>query len=206
MKIAERILIVLAIAGLIMRFFHIPGGAVLTIFPLAILGWIYLIFGFILFNNIKFRKIFKKESYNGISGLRLAYAILTGLALSVIVIGIVFKMMFWPGSYINLLFGIVTVGTALTVAAIKFIANKQIFYRNMLFRLTPYLVVGLILFSIKFEDLVRLMYSDYPAYAEAFIERENDPMNEEKANKAELERDRMYMSPEEFKQYHPEEK
>ena len=206
MKWTERILVLLVALGAILKFTLISGGSVLFLFSLLALITIYFYFSFLLFNGIRFRHIFKKHAYKGISGLRLAFVILSGFSLSVLLTGVVFKLMYWPGAGVNLLLGMSACLIVLVLAIIKYFGKKENFYRGIIFRFTPCFVIGFLLYSVNRQSLVNFQYRNHPQFAKAFIEREEDPSNEEKNKKVEVERDRMHMSPEEFKQYHPEEK
>ncbi len=75
----------------------------------------------------------------------------------------------------------------------------------MMVRLTPFLLIALLLMFIPKEKILGLQYRGHDAYIKAFIEAENDPTNIEKDKKKQLEYDRMTMPSEEFKYFHPEE-
>lgn len=204
MKLLEKICLVLAFVALIMKFNVIPGGSALFLFSILTLAMICFYFSFLIFNSIKLRRIFKKESYKGISGLRLAYVIIAGFSISALLIGIVFKIMYWPGAAINLIACISASLVVLILAVIKYFYKKEDFYRRMIVRFAPSIVIGVFLLLLSRADLVKFQYRNYPQYAKAFLEREEDPTNEEKRIKERLEWDRMSMSEEQFKHYHEE--
>ena len=101
MKTAEKLLPLLAILALIMKIFHLPGASVLLIVSLNALAVLYYM-GFLLFNEIEFKSIFKKESYEHISKKRLFGSIIVGILLSIILVGILFKLQFYPGAKVML--------------------------------------------------------------------------------------------------------
>lgn len=204
MKWIEKILIVLFIAGLFMKFNIVPGGNVLILLSLGILAFLYFYLGFIVFNNINFRYAFKKYSYKGISGLRLTFTILAGVSISFLAIGILFKLLYWPGASINLLAGITTSLIILIAAVIKFSKNRENIYRLTMIRIVPFIVAACLFITLSKQELMGLQYRNHPLYLQAKIALEEDPGNEEKIEKENLERDRMMMAPEEFKTYHPE--
>jgi len=206
MKVAEKIFIVLVLIALLMKFNLVPGHSLLLIISLMGLSSIYFYFGFIFFNGIRLRKIFKKESYIGISGLRITYAVLSGLSFSALTIGILFKFMRWPGSAGNIIVGLGSLICVLILAIIKYSANKEKIYQRMIIRAVPFMIVGISLLFISADKIFEFQFRGHDAYIKAYYECEKDYMNEEKYNKRQLEYDRATLSDEDFKLAHPEEK
>ncbi len=206
MKLAEKIFIVLALIALLMKFNLVPGHSLLLLISLGGLASIYFYFGFLFFNGIRLRKIFKKESYLGISGLRLTFTIITGLGLSLLTIGILFKFMRWPGSMVNIIGGVGASVSVLMLAIIKYSAKKEKIYQRVIVRTAPFLVIGLFLLFIPADKIFEFQYRGHEAYIKAYYECEKDYMNEEKYQKRQLEYDRATLSDEDFKLAHPEEK
>ena len=66
MKITEKVLIALAIIGIVLHLNMIPGGSILTILSLMSLSCMYFYLGFALFNGLRFREVFKKENYKNL--------------------------------------------------------------------------------------------------------------------------------------------
>lgn len=118
MKQTERVLIVLAVIGLIMKLSLIAGGAILLVLAISALACFYYL-GFALFNDIRLRHIFKKASYANASPGRIIGAIGASFGLSGMLVGILFRLQFWPGAAINLLAGIVLTAILLLVALVK---------------------------------------------------------------------------------------
>ena len=75
MKKAEIIIVTLSIIALAMNLLLVPGGGVLTVLALSTFSIIYFYLGFALFNDIRLRKIFKKDSYKEISSSRILGAV-----------------------------------------------------------------------------------------------------------------------------------
>ncbi|MBK8807421.1 MAG: hypothetical protein IPO21_12565 [Bacteroidales bacterium] len=96
MKKGEIIIAGLSIIALGLNLLFIQGGGILTVLTLLTLSMLYMYFSFALFNNIELRKIFKKDSYKGISSNRIFGAVGAGLALSMTTIGLLFKFQSWP--------------------------------------------------------------------------------------------------------------
>jgi hypothetical protein len=60
MRNAEIILASLALIGLTLSLLLIPGGNILSVLSLGLLSMLYSIFGFAIFNGIRFRNIASK--------------------------------------------------------------------------------------------------------------------------------------------------
>lgn len=177
---AELIPIAIFILALLLFLFSLPGGAALMILSLGFLSILYFYFGFAILNSISFRKIFKKSSYSAISSMRIVGAIGTGIGLSTVIIGLLFKFMSWPGSYFMLLIGLLSMSVFFAYALIKFIINKSSFYTNILLRTAFFGGIGLFLLLMPSYTLSEIKYGKHhPEYIEALKALENDPTNTE---------------------------
>ncbi len=145
MKKSELLFGLLALLALALRFFALNGGAQLMIIALTALAILYFYFGFALLNHIPFRKIFRKESYRSVSGMRIVGAIAAGTALSQVVIGILFKLLHWPGANDMLLIGLMSLALVSAVAIIRYLGSRAAFYPSLFLRLALFGGVGLLL-------------------------------------------------------------
>jgi hypothetical protein len=179
MKTFEKILIVIAIIGLIFRFLYIPGAFIIMFASLMTLAVLYFLLGFALFNNLKVKDLTQKATYNSMNNIRLIGAIFTGLALSTIVIGILFKIFRWPGGNIQILSGIVAIIAILIVSAIKGGVLKSTFYKPIQIRLFAYLFVGVALFLASDYWIEQIKFHNHPEYLELYIEYQKNPDDEE---------------------------
>ena len=191
MKKTELILIAISIVVLLMRFFHLPGSAILTVISLSSVSVFYLYLGFMLFNGIRFRKVFKKESYKGISTKRIFGGIGTGIALSFSAIGILFKFQSWPGASFQLgigLFGL-TIVTLISLTKVK--KNSDNFYSNILKRVAFFGALSIFLLFIPSSTWLNWKYPNNPEYVKAILNAQANPNNEELWKKVEKEREKM---------------
>ncbi len=147
----EKIVGVIVLIALILKLTMIPGGGILIVLSLSILSIIYFPFGFALFNQIEIKRILKRDSYKGLSALRIVGAIGVGMALSLICIGILFKLQHWPGSTSNLLTGLFTSLIVLIIALIRYFKTKSDFYIRIIKRLL--IIGGLALLIILVSNL-----------------------------------------------------
>lgn len=149
MKLAEYIIASLAIIGIILRFFDIQGAIALsTIFVLLLANFHYL-FGFAVLNDVKFKKIFKKEYYkeNNIDVGEIISAIFFAWSLSILEIAILFKVLDWSGSkmmFITGFTGTVIFGTIFIVLNIK----KKAIVKSNLIRIAIIFIFSVLAISL----------------------------------------------------------
>lgn len=112
----------------------------------SLLATLYMAMGFSIFNGIGFKELTKGGAFKNISSARLVYTVLLGLAFSIALIGIIFKLQFWPGASFQISFGI----TGLAIGFIAMIIgskDQQFKFKNTL-RIVPVLAVGIALYLI----------------------------------------------------------
>jgi hypothetical protein len=192
MKLTEKTLALLSLAGIIGTIFLVPGTGILFVWTTLFLSMIYFYFSFALFNGIRLRNILKKESYLTIPKKRIIGAIGAGLALSAGLFGILFKFQSWPGASVNLYVGLVTIIAVSIVAIIKYRSSRSNFYPKILKRTTLVLVLILTLILLPNDTLLDFKYRNYPAYLKALKDYRSDPNNEELQRQVEDEREKMY--------------
>lgn len=200
MKLTEKILAVLILIAIGMKLFLIPGGGVLLVLALQTLTIIYFALGFAFFNGIRLRNIFKKSSYTGISTMRVVGAIVTGICLSNLLVGILFKLQFWPGANPMLIVSLIPTLIVLILVIIKLIKNTDKYYPRIQLRIAIIGTIGLILFLSPTLSLVKIEYRNHPEYVKAFENYNNYPSIEAE-KKLDLEYMRATLSPEDFKMY-----
>lgn len=148
MKRLEKILAILILIAFVLKLILVPfSGVLLTIF-LLIIALIYYPFGFAFFNNIRLRNIFKKESYKGISVLHIIGAIVVGMALSVICVGILFKIQGYPMANLLLTDGLISSVIILIIGLIKYHKSKSSYYSFMLNRIAIIGGIGLLFLTL----------------------------------------------------------
>lgn len=138
----EKALGILFLIALILRLAHIPGGTAFSIISLGILSMVYFPFGFYFLSG----KTFQQQNI----GLSLGI----GMALSLVVIGILFRVMHWPGAlFIQLAsFG----GSIPLVFVVQSLRKKEHpeelddYYRLLYWRLIAINTVALFFFLLSF--------------------------------------------------------
>ncbi len=191
MKKAEILLGLLVLISLILNITLTLKSTALTVLSLGILSSFYAYLSFALFNEIELRKIFKKESYVKINTLRIIGAILTGLALSTTIVGLLFIVQSWPGSSVNLGLGLFGLSISLIISILKYKKTKSSYYLNILKRIAIYGGLGLILFILPEGSWLDFKYQNYPDYIEAINRTKSDPNNQELWDKVDKEREKI---------------
>jgi hypothetical protein len=140
---------------------------------------LYMYFSFALFNGIRFRNIFKKQSYQGISALRITGAVMTGFALSITLVGLMFKIMSWPGAAVNLGVGLAGLIIAAIIGGVKYALSSATYYIRIFKRIGLYGAIGTLLFFLPKDYWITAKYRNYPEYVEAYKKATASPDNKE---------------------------
>lgn len=173
----EKILFTIFIIGLIFKFNLWPGGAIMTILGLLGIATCYFPLGFYFINH---KSVFKKK---------LGLSILYGWLLSISLIGVLFKIMLWPGSYVMLLVGGISIIPLLIGAIamnIKSDEEAKIFNRNLLIRTSTIAFLTLVFFIVSSERILKFQYRSDPKLYELYLEELNSD-NPEEAHKRTME-------------------
>lgn len=193
MKKTEIILWVVFAISILMKMFHIPGHGILMVLSSTILSLLYTYFGFALFNNIRFRNIFKKKSYKNISTRNITIAIISGIIFGLAMLGVLFKFQSYPGTAALLnpgAIGIILI--FITGIIFYFILNKkEIFFKKLLIRTLLVGSISLFLFFVPDKNWYQWKYKEFPDYYEAILESKKHPDSLEIQNKLEEERLKM---------------
>jgi len=181
MKKFEIIIAVVSVIALVLSFLLVPHTESFGLLILLIYSMFYWLFSFALLNNIPFRDILKKIAYKGIGWKRIVGAICTGYALSVMIIGIFFKFLFFPGAMIISIWGIVCFLVIAIISVIKYEKNHSPFYAGILKRIAIIGGIGIISLLLSSDMLIDIKYRNYPEYAKAMKDvRNNSCMETEK--------------------------
>ena len=194
MKIAELIISGIALVGLIMNLFLMPGGGFLLVISLSTLSIFYFALSFALLDAEALGKRPIGREQPKIETFRVVGALLTGIGLSIAVIGILFKIMHWSGEKMMLLVGATELGIISVVAAYKFMATKTAFYRGILMRASIVGILALLLYLLPKYALTEFKYRHYPNYVNAVKKFDEDPDNKVLLRNVQEEREMMNRS------------
>lgn len=201
MKRAEKILSVVILVSLLMKFAFIPLGNVLLVFSISLLTLIYYSLGFAFFNNIRLRKIFDKDSYKETTTLRIVGAIGVGMGLSAVLVGILFKFNRYPGADTSLIAGLVLTAIIVVIALIKNAKSKSEYYKRIIIRAIIIGGLGLVMALLPKMAITEFQYRNYPDYIEAYEYHVNHPEDVKAYEKHQIEYHRVILPPIEFDMY-----
>ncbi|MFY0672595.1 MAG: hypothetical protein JXQ87_04295 [Bacteroidia bacterium] len=158
MKILELILAVLSALGIILKMFLVPGSSAIITFTLSTLSLLYLILGFNIFNNYSFKPGNAKKSFFGV---------ILGILISSGVLGLLFKVMIWPGAQVVMQSGFL--GFALYLLLI--ITDKEKYYKNKsnIVRLGVIATVCIGAYLLPNDEYIKFTNRKCPAAGEALI-------------------------------------
>jgi hypothetical protein len=197
----EKILGIIALLGLIFKFAIFHGGSLLLALSLSSLAFLYFYLGFAFFNQIGFKGIFKSESYKGLSKFRIIGAIGVGVALSMICIGILFKLQNWYFATLYLYGGLILALIIIIVTAFRFKKSKGDFYYRIFKRVAILGILGLLLLLISDLAIVKIQFRNHPSYINAYELYLQNPNDKALIKNMHLEYCRATMSEAAFKNY-----
>jgi hypothetical protein len=177
MKKFEFVLGILAGLSLALKLLDIPGAGPLCALTFSTLATFYFYFSFAFFNEIPLRGVLKKASYQNTNKKRIAGTVWLGYGLSLILIGGLFKLQFWPGASPLLAGGLSTVLVILIGVSFFHFRNRQTFYKKLIRRIAIYGCFGFALYLTSTENLIDIYYHNHPEYAEVYKKYSKDRDN-----------------------------
>lgn len=172
MKYLESVLLAIISLGLVLKFFHLPFSSVLVIIGASALAILYFGLG---------RRIFPGT----VPGERRApLGILSGVALSILIIGSLFKIQIWPMGSFYLLISIPFLALLLIAVQVQRHSHPELrpYFNSLTKRLLPALVVGVLLYPVQQRTLLNFYYRDQPGKAELLdsLYSSHDPVVQER--------------------------
>ena len=131
----EKVLVIIAILSSIMKMFHILGGSVFLVLSLLGLAICYFPLGFYFLSD----KSYKENTIT---------SIIFGWLLSICFVGIMFRIMHWPGAMIMNIVGSMTALPLTIFAYSKYKSSNQenmVYFRNLLIRSLILFILSLVL-------------------------------------------------------------
>jgi hypothetical protein len=168
----EKVLALLFIVVLILKLVHIPGANLFLVLILSSVSFCYLILAFYLFSD----KDIKQQN--------IPLSIASGFWLCIIPVGILSKLMLWPGAWAQLSVGIVASPIILiAVYLLKMNApeNLTVYYKNMLTRVTVLTILVFVFYFISTPTLIKFLCWGNPELARIKTLYITNPGNKEYA-------------------------
>jgi uncharacterized membrane protein len=131
----EKTLLIIAVLASLLKMFHIPGGSIFLVLSLLGLAFCYFPFGFYFLSD----KSYKENTLT---------SVLFGWLLSVCFIGILFRIMHWPGAMIMNIVGTMSALPLSIFAYSKYKSSNQenmVYFRNLLIRSFILFIVSLVM-------------------------------------------------------------
>ena len=178
MKSLEKVLLIIFLLSLIFKYFHGVGSSLLLLLSTNLLAIFYFYFSFALFNNIEFKKIFKKTSYPKFVRKRLAITIFSGFSLSISFIGILFKIEIYPGAVVLLIAGLAATTVLTLITLYRNSKTEGNFFFRILARVAIAAIFIISLLKISDRTLLEWQYPNNPDYIDAVLNSLNNPNND----------------------------
>ncbi|HZY81128.1 MAG TPA: hypothetical protein VFE50_16505 [Cyclobacteriaceae bacterium] len=182
MRTLERTLLIVAFAGFLMRALLIPGGSEVLFIGFTFATLFYWLLSFAALNHIPLGGLFKKVSYANIGAGRILGGIVTGMALSTVVMGIQFRLLLFYGATEMIVIGGMTLFMILLIALIVMIIRKKAtdpFYRGVFIRGGLAVLIGIIMVLVPTRSWISLFHRDDPTYRDIFIRSVENPKDRE---------------------------
>lgn len=132
----------MALIGVLIKLAGLSGGVPLIALSLICLSVHYLVCGFFLFNDIRLRDGFRRSSYKEITALKIVGSIISSIVLSVLIAGILYRLLYWDGNMMILLFTL-GINMVFTMSLAFIVSIRHIsFYKNILIRSSILLIIS----------------------------------------------------------------
>jgi hypothetical protein len=168
-----------AIIGILLKALMIPGSDLILTLSFTAFAVYYYFLGFSSIHGIPIRKVFKKDSYKGISAMAIIGSIVLGWSLSTIALGVLFRLLFLPGGNPQLTTGIAALLLLFVVVIIKYIMKRKEYLKRAVVRILIGVSVGAVLLITPNNTLVDVLFFLNSEYAEVYKEHLDNPDNEE---------------------------
>ncbi len=166
----EKVSASIFLVGFIFPIMHWPGAGPLIVFSLSIMAVLYFPFAFYFFCD----KQIKRQNP--------ALSIISGLFLSFIPIGLMFKILYWPGAQQVVIIGLIS--ALIIFAVINYLKKKApedllVYYKNMMQRTLVLLILSIVLFITPQSALISIQNWDDPELARLKTQHFAYPQNED---------------------------
>ena len=190
-KFEQIILFTFIISG-ILSFCLMPMSNLVFAASASTLAILYLTLNVLFFSNKSIKQILSIEVMT--SAKKDILNRITGYALAINVVGILFYVLPWPGEKMMLLFGWISLAVLSLVIFKKHSKNPLKEHSSTLQRTLVFLFLALILWTIPVDSYLELKYRSYQAYFEALKNVKKDTSNKVYQEILQQERQLMYFS------------
>jgi len=152
----EKVFAGIFLVGLLFKLMYWPFSGVLLVISLGTLAMIYFGGGFYFFSDKK------------ISRQNFPLSIISGVFLAFVVLGILFKLMYWPFSHIYLLVGTYTTPVLLIITYLlksKATEELKVYYKNIFLRISVWALLCVTFFLTPTSVLLKIQHRNDPELA-----------------------------------------
>lgn len=189
MKILEKIFIAISLIGIFFKIQGYPGGSIILIIGLFFLSILYIAGLFFMLvdktsvpitnendsfedSNLATEQEGNKRVY---TPLQVVFSILGGLAFSVGVLGVLFKLQKYPGAAVMLLSGIFFISIVSIYAVLSFLKTKNIFSKRLTIRALIILLIVGALYLFPSRTIIEFQYRNNPELKAMHLEILENP-------------------------------
>jgi hypothetical protein len=195
--------IAIAAIGLLFKFMHWPFGGVLTVLGLSSLSIVYFFLGQKLFLSSESDQInqanvdeldadlLENDEDTSPKNKGKFISVLAGISLAVVIIGLLFKIQFWPMANQHLAIGLLGLLASTVLSIYKYQLTKSKLFVSILKRTLVIGAFGLVMYSISDDTWLVIRYGNHPEYIEAVRAARANPESELLWAKVEEEREKM---------------
>lgn len=160
----EKYLGIIIVISILLKFNLTPFSGILLMLSLTALAIFYFYFGKAIFNGVELKKSFKKESYKEIPNLIVVISNITGFGLSLVCIGIMFKLNYWTYSYMQIIVGLGIISLISLVAIVGWMKSKNDTYKRILKRTIIFIGFGLIIAFTPESIFAKIQFENNPNF------------------------------------------
>lgn len=178
MLLFESIRVLASFLSIAFKLLGLPLAGQIQLISFSLLAFLYLLFGFSIFNEIPLNKLFCKSAYQHTNRKQIIGAMMTGIICSILVFGILFKIAVYPGALPLLSFGLFWGVIIIVIAGVLAYRNREEasgetkvsanlssgstnqqpfnFYRGILLRLLALVVLRIAAYVIPYQTMTNL--------------------------------------------------
>ncbi|MCZ4409953.1 hypothetical protein O3Q51_14120 [Cryomorphaceae bacterium 1068] len=171
MKRAEIILTSLVVIAMTMNYLKLPFNGVLSVLSITGLAVYYYPFFPLMVTGNSLKTLFSGTKSKSV----LFMAFVTGIGLSTLLVGLLFKIQLWPMGDTLLTVGLFSTVVLMAVNAFRFKKTAEDLFKGLLIRCAVAFFVGALAYLISNDALLEHHFGDNPEYMEAYKEWTENP-------------------------------
>ena len=169
----EKVMTSIFLLAFIAKLFDLPGLSILLILSLGIISILYFPLAFYFFSD------------KSLNRQNIALSIVGGMVLAIIPMGILFKIMFWPGAQVELASSLILTPILLVITILLSRKNNEelkVYYKNYLTRIIFWLTLCVAFYFVSNSTLIKIQNNNDPELVRLKIQSFENPGNMEYYN------------------------